>query len=114
MPMATFRSDPDRIDYTPGGAVAAGDVVILNEIIGISTQDIPANTQGSLAIKGIFDITKKTLANTYSVGEFVFFEAGAGATKVDTDKLAGVCVLASSATNPVVRVSINVGTFVDS
>ena len=62
---ATFVQDGRHVDYTPLSDVAAGTVVVQGELVGITTRDIPANTLGSLAVEGIFDIqTDGTVVNT--------------------------------------------------
>ena len=56
---ATRRSEDCSIDYTPGTAKTAGDVVVIGtNLIGIATSDIGASTLGSLAVEGIFNVPK--------------------------------------------------------
>lgn len=58
MAEVTLRSgDPEVIDYTPsGGNVAAGEVVILDNLTGINCGiamvDITNNTLGALSVRG--------------------------------------------------------------
>lgn len=59
---AKTYSDAGAIDYTPSSAVAGGDVVVLNGIVGVAVEDIAANTKGSLATSGIFKLPKTTAA----------------------------------------------------
>lgn len=40
------------MEYTPGSDVAAGDVVVIDEIVGIAHRDIDADTLGTLYING--------------------------------------------------------------
>lgn len=40
MAQATFVHDGRAIDYTPGGDVAAGDVVVQGELVGIAKTPI--------------------------------------------------------------------------
>lgn len=56
MPTATFIHDGDTLDYTPTVDVAAGDLVFAESILGVAKRDIPANTLGSLATRGVFEI----------------------------------------------------------
>jgi predicted RecA/RadA family phage recombinase len=58
--MATFIQNGDSIDYTPGSAVASGDVIVQGGIVGVALTDIAANTLGSLAVRGIFEFAKTT------------------------------------------------------
>ena len=63
VPVQTYSEDC-AIDYTPAAAVTAGDVVVLNGIVGIAPSDIAANDKGSLQIEGIFRVPKTTAAMT--------------------------------------------------
>ena len=56
--LARYVQKGDAIDYRPTEAVAAGDVVIIADLIGIARLDIEANTLGSLAVVGVFDVVK--------------------------------------------------------
>jgi len=44
MATAVFVQEGDVIDYTPSSAVAAGDVVVQGDLIGVAKQPIAANT----------------------------------------------------------------------
>lgn len=59
---AKTYSDAGVIDYTPSSAVAGGDVVVLNGIVGVAVEDIAASTKGSLATSGMFKLPKTTAA----------------------------------------------------
>ena len=67
-------SSGDVIDYTPTADVAAGDVVVQGELVGIALQPIPANVLGSLAVAGVFDVAKAT-ATVFSAGAKVYWDA---------------------------------------
>lgn len=55
MAQATFyHGDPQMVDYTPSGAVTAGDVVVQGSVPMIAHRDIPANRLGALAAGGGF------------------------------------------------------------
>lgn len=60
-PVYTY-SDDCAMDYTPASAVTAGDVVVLNGIVGVAINDIAASAQGSLSIEGIKKVPKTTAA----------------------------------------------------
>lgn len=59
-----FVAPGESIDYIPASAVAAGDVVIQGSLVGVAKTDIPANQLGALAVTGLFDVTKTTVAIT--------------------------------------------------
>lgn len=44
--------DPVFVDYTPGAAVTAGDVVVQNNLPGVAQVDIAANEKGALSVAG--------------------------------------------------------------
>ena len=73
MATATFVSDGRSMDYTPGSAVTAGDVIEQNALIGIAKKDIAANSLGALALDGIFDVTKKA-NDVASVGTAIYWD----------------------------------------
>ena len=52
MATAKFIQTGDSIDYTPGSAVTAGDVVVQEELVGVAKLDIVANVLGALAVVG--------------------------------------------------------------
>ena len=60
MATVTFVHDGDAIDYTPASDVAAGDVVVQGDLVGVAKLDIAANTLGALAVVGVFDFPKAT------------------------------------------------------
>ena len=64
MPTAVFVSEGNAIDYTPTADVAAGDVVVQGELVGIAKTPIAANTPGALTVTGVFDLPKATGAGT--------------------------------------------------
>lgn len=86
-----FRHEGDAIDYTPGADVAAGDVVVQGELVGVARLDIKANTLGALAVAGVFDFPKATGGGTaITAGAQLYWDdtndvattnAGAGANK---------------------------------
>jgi len=58
MATATFRHQGAAIDHTPGADVAAGDVVVQGELVGVAKLDIKAGRLGALAVEGVFDFPK--------------------------------------------------------
>ena len=55
---ARFVHDGKAIDYIPATNTTAGSVIVLGDRVGITKFDIAANTLGSLAMVGVFDIEK--------------------------------------------------------
>lgn len=53
MGMADFKKgDPRMVEYTPGSAVAVGDVIVTNDTPRVAHLAIAANALGSLAAEG--------------------------------------------------------------
>ena len=73
MAQATFVQEGNAVDYTPGSAVAAGDVVVQGDLVGVSPRPIAAGALGSLAVRGVFDVAKVTGA--IGAGAAVYWDA---------------------------------------
>lgn len=71
---ATRRSEGETIDYTPGSAVSAGDVVVQGRVVGIAPQAIAASVKGTLDVTGIWNVPKD-VTNFSSVGLPVYWNA---------------------------------------
>lgn len=82
---ATYVQQGDSIDYTPTSAVAAGTVVVLGKLVGIAKLDIPANTLGALALRGVFAVAKAD-ATAFAMGDNVYFDTATGLAVTDTSK----------------------------
>ncbi len=44
--------EPQTVNHTPGGAIAAGDVVVVGDSVRIARRDIAANALGALDAQG--------------------------------------------------------------
>jgi len=119
--MVIFYQNGKSIDYTPAADVAAGTIVALKGVVGITKLDIPANTKGALAVEGIFAVPKKNEA--FAAGLPVWFDAdgdpnvgtaGTGAAtqiggdaQASGDVLLGSAVVDAAAADEFVYVAIN-------
>lgn len=107
--LATYVAPGAAIDYTPGTAVAAGDVVVVGSIVGVATRDIAANALGALAIKGVFRVAKATTSvSAIAAGAKLYWDAGneVATTVASTHKVLGYAVAAASATDDTVDVDL--------
>jgi len=104
--MATYVYAGDRIPYTPTAAVAAGDVVVQGDLVGVATAPIAAGTTGTITVRGAFTFPKGSGA--ISAGAKVYWDAtnkivvtsdGGGA-----NKLVGKVVTAAAANDTTVQV----------
>jgi predicted RecA/RadA family phage recombinase len=110
MAIAKFVHDGDAVDYTPGADVAVGDVAVQGELVGVAKRPIPANTQGSLAVTGVFDLPKATGASTaITAGANVYWNAAAkqATTTSSGNKLIGKTVKAAGDADATVRVRLS-------
>jgi len=110
MPQATFVHEGDFIDHTPGADLAAGDVVVQGELVGVATRPIPANTPGGLAVEGVFDFAKATGVGTaIATGAKVYWNdaANQATTTATGNKLIGKTVKAATDADATVRVRLN-------
>ena len=110
MSQAIFVQRGETIDYTAAGAVNAGAVIVLGDLVGVANRAIPANTLGSLMVEGVFDFVKATGAGTaLAVGTIVYWDvANNRVTSVATgNKLLGKVVMAASDSDPRVRVRMS-------
>ena len=112
MATAVFRHQGAAIDYTPVAAVAAGDVVVQGELIGVAKIDIAANTLGALAVEGVFDFPKATGASTaLTTGTDVFWDAAASEATSNAaagaNKKIGRVVMDAVAADALVRIRMS-------
>ena len=109
MALAIFVSEGRAVDYTPSADVAAGDVVVQADLVGIARTPIAANAPGSLAIEGLFDFAKATGAGSgIAVGTKVYWDAAVkvATATVGTNKYLGKTVQAAADGDATVRVRL--------
>jgi predicted RecA/RadA family phage recombinase len=93
------------IDYTPGSAVDAGDLVSQGYLHAVTHLDIAASALGAVHIQNLYDCLKEATTDTYTAGDLVYWDAtNAYATKTPTNRFLGICVLAATATATTVRI----------
>jgi predicted RecA/RadA family phage recombinase len=110
MPQAVFVHEGCSIDYTPAADVAAGDVVVQGDLVGVAKQPIKANQLGALAVEGVFDFAKATGAGTaLAAGMTVYWDDAANvATSTSAgNKQLGKVVKAAADADATVRVRMN-------
>lgn len=112
MPTAVFVQEGHQVDYTPGSAVAAGDVVVQGDLIGVAKQPIAANQLGALAVRGVFDFPKATGGGSaISAGATVYWDVADKVAKTDSEtganKLLGKTVAAAGDSDTTVRVRLS-------
>lgn len=108
MPQATFVQEGGSIDYTPGSAVAAGDVVVQGDLVGVAKRPIAANELGALAVEGVFDFAKSG-GVAYTVGTILYWDdtGDAVTTTASGNKQIGKVVRAAASADTTVRVRLS-------
>ncbi len=102
--MGAYVQDGDLIDYTPGSAVAAGDVVQVGKLVTVAPRPIAANALGAVAVEGVFFLPKPTGSGTdYAQGSKVYWYNSQAVTGV-TGVQAGYVVAAPATTDTSVKV----------
>ena len=98
-----------KIDHTPSAAVAAGDVVVLNDLICVAERPIAIASKGSLSIEGTYIFPKATGA--IGAGAIVYWDAtNSNITTTSTsNKRAGKAAEAAASGDATVKVLINQG-----
>lgn len=110
MTLATYVQLGEYIDYTPSADVAAGDVVVQGNLVGIATRAISSGNLGALAVSGVYDVTKES-ATTFSAGDYVYWDA-TNSVAVTTDgggsnKLMGKATADAASGDTTVRVRLS-------
>ena len=104
--MASYVQDGKLLDYTPGSAVAAGDVVVIGSLVGVAPRPIAANALGSLAIDGVFSMPCASGA-TGAQGSAINWYATSGVAHASTGVAAGKLAKARGADDTTVHVILN-------
>lgn len=71
--IARYIQRGESIDYVPTTAVAAGDLVIANDLVMVAKLDIPAGTLGALAVGGVYEMPKGAAAIAF--GKKAYWDA---------------------------------------
>lgn len=107
MASGTFVQNGSTIDYTPGSAVAAMDIVTVGNIVGVAPRDIAANELGCLQIDGVFDLPKTAGSSTaIAAGKKVYWTGSVVTETASTNKLLGYSVKAAGDDDTTVRVKL--------
>ncbi|HMP05786.1 MAG TPA: DUF2190 family protein [Lacipirellulaceae bacterium] len=108
MPQATFVQEGMSIDYTPGADVAAGDVVVQGDLVGVAKTEIKSGKLGALAVAGVFDFAKNT-GVAYTAGQVLYWDDAVNVvtTAAPGNKLIGKVVRAAASAETTVRVRLS-------
>jgi len=88
--------DNDIIDYTPSTDVAAGEVVVLNDLLGVALSPLQGGRPGALMVWGMVDAPKAS--GNINAGVVVYWDATnkVVTTSATGNKRAGITAEASN------------------
>jgi len=72
--MKNFVQEGHVLDYTPGGNVASGAVVVIGVRVGVAVADIAANATGALRVRGVVELAKLS-SDTPAQGALLYWDA---------------------------------------
>ena len=107
---ATFNKVGDVIDYTPASAVSSGDVVVLQDLVGVARADIAANALGSLVVRGNVSFPKSTGSSTaIAQGTGLYWDAGSEVVTATKSSNKPIGPAAAAATDSAATVDVLLG-----
>jgi len=99
-----------NIDYTngTGSAIAAGDLVIIGQRVGVALVDIAAGATGAVAMEGVYEVDKEALL-AVTQGDLLYCDATSGELdKTALDQtLAGYAFASEATSTTTVKVKLN-------
>jgi predicted RecA/RadA family phage recombinase len=104
--MGSTVQEGKYLDYTPGSAVASGDIVVIGSLVGVAASDIAANKLGAVAIEGVAEMPCASGA-TGAQGSAINWYATSGVAHASTGVAAGKLAKARLAADTSVHVLIN-------
>lgn len=117
--MADYVSEDCAVQYTTTPALAAGAIVMMEDLIGVANRPIAAGGTGSVDIDGIHSMPKATGSGTAisqgvvvywnHVGSVITASATSGGSSPVSYKRAGKAAAAATDSAATVRVILNCG-----
>ena len=119
---AKYIQDGKAIEITAAGAIEAGDVVVLGELVGVANFPITSGGIGAVAIEGVFEMPKDygDSGKALTAGQEVYWDSvnscikaavaqvvAEGAVTTEASAVHGFAVAAAATTDQTVLVSIN-------
>lgn len=105
---ARYIQRGESIDFLPDRDISAGEIVIRNGLVGVAKIPVGKGTPGSLALSGVFDVTK-TVRCAFSVGAAVYWDTVRQSAVTSGEVLLGLAAESSKLNDSHVRVILNSG-----
>lgn len=106
--MANYVNRGHNLDYKneTGDLIPAGDVVVIEDLVGVAAADIPDGEIGAVATHGVFKVPFDK-AGAVNVGATLYWNAaGKTAGTAAGGKQMGFCALAAGATDETIAVKL--------
>ena len=100
---ARYIQRGESIDFVPERDIAAGEIVIRNGLIGVARIPVKKGTLGSLALSGVFDVTKPVRCAA------VYWDTVRQSAVTSGELLLGLAAESSKLNDSHVRVILNSG-----
>lgn len=81
---AIYKQRGDILNITPAAPINAGEVVVLDQLIGVAKTDIAAEALGSLALTGVFAMAKSASAEI-AIGAQLYWDEANGQVTAEAD-----------------------------
>lgn len=100
------------IDHTPVADVAAGDVIVQGDLVGVAVRNVKAGELGAIGVEGVFEFPKEAGGGVaFSTGDLAYWD-DANDVAVATDggganKLIGKVVVDAADANDSVRIRLS-------
>lgn len=105
---ARYIQRGESLDVVPERDVAAGEIVIMENLAGIARLPIRRGELGSLALAGVFDVVK-TVRCAFSTGSIVYWDAARHSAVTAGDIPLGLAAQYAALDDPKVRIILNSG-----
>lgn len=107
-PTTSFFQDGDKVDYTPGVAVNAGDVIVQGDMVGLAGIDLAASRKGALSIEGGFLFPKS--AGAIGAGLKLYWDPTNKVASLDSrvGPILGRCAVAALSGDTTVAVILDI------
>lgn len=97
----------DFLHYTPAEDVHGGDLIVLQDMVGVAVTDIAAGTVGAVAVTGVYELPNDN-GLALEVGQAVYMVDGAMSAEAAEGAIkAGIAWAASSSRDATVTLRIN-------
>lgn len=87
--MPSFYAAGDKLDHTPATAVAAGDIVVLGNLVTVAERPIAANELGAVLVRGVVTGSVFATGITGAAGSPIRWWATSGVFDATTGVTAG-------------------------